>query len=300
MDNGKCSTGSARTSELYPLSITFSLEHSTLSIAVSHSTTGTGPPVLAIQGAGLIGRGWKPQVDGLSHEFRFITFDNRGIGRSPRGEGPLTIERMAADALAVADAERLDRFHLLGHSMGGLIALQLALTARDRVTSLALLCTFGDGRGATRLSWRMLKLALRSRIGTRPMRRAGMLKMILPDGYLRQHDPAQLASAFGDLFGRDLADQPSIVLEQLRAMSRYSAIPRLHELSQIPTLVVSARQDHIAAPSLGRNLASAIPGARYLEFAAAGHALPIQLAHQVNQLLLQHWRAASDRLRTAD
>jgi len=115
---------------------------------LSYAIVGTGPPVLAIQGAGLIGRGWKPQFDGLSHQFTFVTFDNRGIGGSSRGAGDLTIERMADDARAVADAAGLDRFHVLGHSMGGLIAQHLALTSRDRVKSLALLCTFADGRRA--------------------------------------------------------------------------------------------------------------------------------------------------------
>ena len=248
--------------------------------------------MLAIQGVGLTGGGWKPQVDGLSHEYTLLTFDNRGIGGSARGKAPLTVERMAADALAIADAERLDRFHLLGHSMGGLIALHVALTARDRVKSLALLCTFADGRGATRLSGRMLMLALRSRIGTRAMRRTGMMRMIMPEAYIRQHDPAALASTLGNLFGRDLADQPSIIRHQLRAMSRYSAMARLNELSRIPTLVVSAGLDPIAPPRLGKGIASGIPGARYVEFGDAGHALPIQLAEKVNRLLLDHLRSA--------
>jgi aminoacrylate hydrolase len=255
---------------------------------VSYAITGTGPAVLAIQGAGLIGRGWQPQVDSLSSQFRFITFDNRGIGASHRGKGPLTIERMALDALAVMDAAGVDRVHLLGHSMGGLIAQHLALTHRARVASLALLCTFADGARATRLSSRMLLLALRSRIGTRTMRRNGMLQMIMPVDYIRRHDSAALARDLGELFGRDLADQPTIVYEQLRAMSRYSALVRLGELSNIPTLVVSARHDPIAPPALGREIASRISGAQFVEFDDASHAVTIQLAGQVNDLLCDH------------
>jgi aminoacrylate hydrolase len=269
---------------------------------LSYAIVGTGPPVLAIQGAGLIGRGWKPQFDGLSHQFTFVTFDNRGIGGSSRGAGDLTIERMADDARAVADAAGLDRFHVLGHSMGGLIAQHLALTSRDRVKSLALLCTFADGRRATRLTGRMLMLALRSRIGTRAMRRAGMIRMIMPDAHIRQHDAATLARTLGDLFGRDLADQPAIIPQQLRAMSRYSALSRLHELSPIPALVVSASQDPIAPPALGKDIASRIDGARYVEFPDASHALPIQLAREVNALLSEHLATAekSDSARLAE
>ena len=259
---------------------------------LSYATAGTGPAVLAIQGVGVIGRGWQPQIAGLSAQFRFLTFDNRGVGRSLRGQRPLTIESMAADALAIADAERLDRFHVLGHSMGGLIALHLALTNRDRVKSLALLCTFADGGRATRLSGKVLVLALRSRIGTRAMRRKGMIRMIMPDAYIRQHGVETLARDLGDLFGRDLADQPRIIQHQLRAMSRYSANPRLHELSGIPTLVSSASHDPIAPPSLGKEIAAHIDGARYVEFSKASHALPIQLAHEMNAVLLEHLVAA--------
>ncbi len=198
---------------------------------------------------------------------------------------------MARDALAIIDAEGLDRVHVVGHSMGGLIAQHLALTHRERVKSLALLCTFADGVRATRLSGRMLGLALRSRIGTRSMRRRGMLRMIIPADYLRRHDSTALARDLSDLFGRDLADQPAIIFEQLRAMSRYSALPRLGELSGIPTLVVSARHDPIAPPALGQDLAARMANARYVEFADASHALPIQLADEVNTLLAEHFFA---------
>jgi pimeloyl-ACP methyl ester carboxylesterase len=248
--------------------------------------------VLSIQGVGVAGSGWQPQVAALSGQFTLISFDNCGVGRSPRGSHPLTIERMALDALAIADVEHAGRFHLLGHSMGGLIAQHIALTARERIRSLSLVCTFANGADATRLSTRLLALGLRSRIGTRAMRRRAMVDMIMPREYLRGRDAAVLGEELGDLFGRDLADQPPIVSEQLRAMSRYSAASRLGELSGIPTLVVSGAHDPIAPPHLGRAIASAITGARFVEFAHASHALPIQCAPELNALLLDHLTAA--------
>ena len=269
---------------------------------VSYSRTGTGEAVLLIQGVGAVGNAWRPQIEALSQHYSVVAFDNRGIGGSSITEGCLTIEGMAEDALTILNAEGINRCHVVGHSMGGLIAAQLALMWPRRVKSLALLCTFADGRGATRLSGRMLMLALRSRIGTRVMRRTGMIRMIMPDAYVRQNDPTTLARTLGDLFGRDLADQPSIIPRQLRAMSRYSALSRLHELSGIPTLVVSAHQDPIAPPPLGKDIASRIQGARYVEFPDASHALPIQLAHEVNALLSEHLASAekSDTARLAE
>jgi aminoacrylate hydrolase len=265
---------------------------STSETRINYAKAGRGPAVLLVQGVGVIGEGWRPQVEALSTAFETIAFDNRGVGRSPLGEQPLTIEAMAADSVAIMDAEGIDRFHVVGHSMGGLIAQEIALTRRERVKSLALLCTFADGKDATALSLRMLILSLRSRLGTRAMRRNGMLSMIMPADYLRGIDRIALARELQQLFGRDLADQPPIVMTQLRAMSRYSAAPRLHELSGLPTLVASGTHDPIAPPRLGRAIASGIARSRFVEYPHASHALPIQCAADLNARLMDHLNSA--------
>jgi aminoacrylate hydrolase len=250
--------------------------------------SGTGPAVLMIQGVGVIGRGWRPQVEALSRQFTVVTFDNRGIGESASGGAVLTIDDMAADALALMDSQRIDRFHLVGHSMGGVVAQAVALTAPSRVISLSLLCTFVNGRDAMRLSPAGMIKAMRSRIGTRAMRRRGMLRLIMPDDYLSSTDQAALAADLAVLFGHDLGDQPPVAMAQLRATSRYNMSARLAAIAAIPTLVMSGRHDPIASPRTGQALAAAIGTARYVEFEEAGHALPIQCASQVNALLLEH------------
>ncbi len=75
---------------------------------IAYSRSGTGPAVLLIQGAGAVGEGWRPQVDGVSGRFDLVRIDNRGVGGSAIEGGPLTIEAMAADALAVMDAEAVN------------------------------------------------------------------------------------------------------------------------------------------------------------------------------------------------
>ena len=255
-------------------------------------SAGAGPAVTCIQGVGVAGSGWRPQVTTLANRFRVITFDNRGIGRTPRGSAPLSIQIMASDVWAMLDAQGIGACHVIGHSMGGLIALEAALMAPHRVKSLSLLCTFAHGSAATQLSLRMAILGLRSRVGTRAMRRQGMLRMIFPAAWLRGVDRLALADRLAALFGRDLADSPPIISEQLRAMSSYDARSRLNQLSGIPTLVVSGRHDPIAPATLGRTLADGIAGSRYVEFDDASHALPIQCAGRLNELLLQHLAAA--------
>jgi len=244
---------------------------------------GEGPTVLCVQGVGVAGTGWQPQVAGLADRWRLVTFDHRGVGRSSAGPPPLTIEAMVEDGLTILEAESVDRVHLMGHSMGGLIALETAARLGPRVASLT----------PTRPSLPMLVHGLRSRVGTRAMRRDGMLRMILPPDILRGVDRARLAAEMGALFGRDLADQPPIVDAQLRAMSRFSAVRRMDEIRGVPTLVVSGRHDPIAPPRLGRALAAGIAGARFLECPEASHALPIQCAETLNRRLREHLGQAS-------
>lgn len=250
---------------------------------------GNGPPVLLIQGVGVQGAGWRPQVQALAPEFECLTFDNRGIGRSVPAGAPIAVERMAADALAVLDAAGHERAHVVGHSLGGLVAVHLALVAPRRVRSLSLLCTFARGQDAAPLSMRMMWWGLRSQVGTRAMRRRGFLGLVLPPGEV----PAPgLAERIADLFGHDLATQPAVARDQLRALRHADALPRLGELAGIPTLVLSAAHDPIAPPAAGRALAAGIPGARYVELPDASHGAPITHAADTNALLLDHLRAA--------
>lgn len=259
---------------------------------IVYQVHGSGPPVLLIQGVGVHGDGWRPQVEALSDRFTCITLDNRGLGKSQPAGDVLSVGQMAGDCLAVLDDQRIETAHVVGHSLGGLIALELALRARSRVRSLALLCTFASGKAAAPLGLRMVWLGMRARIGPRHMRRAGFLQLIMPRAALARTNTAQLAADLAPLFGHDLAEQPPIVSRQLRAMRAYSADARLKELAGLPTLVVSAAHDPIAPPAAGRALAAGIPGAVHLELADASHGAPIALAEQVNNLIEDHWTRA--------
>jgi pimeloyl-ACP methyl ester carboxylesterase len=265
------------------------LEHA--GARISYGVEGSGPHVVLVQGAGVIGEGWRPQIDALRERYTVITLDNRGVGGSTRPAGRrLTIEDMAADVIAVVNAEKVRRFHLAGHSMGGLIAQELALTSPDRIHSLALLCSFAHGRQAATMSLSMLLTAIRMRIGTPAMRRGAFTELVMPAAYLATMDRVELAERLKPLFGHDLAHQPPFVMQQVRAMARYDAGSRLSSLGSIPTLVLSAAEDRIARPEYGRELASLIPGAQFAEIPDAGHAVTIQRADEVNTLLLGHLR----------
>lgn len=262
---------------------------------LAYQVRGNGPPVLFIQGVGVHGGGWRPQVDGLFSRFQCLTFDNRGMNRSRPAGAPITVAQMAEDAGVLMDAAGWESAHVVGHSLGGLVALHLAFAARRRVRSLALLCTFADGRVATRLTPWMVWVGLRTRLGSRRARRRAFLKLVLPPGTMNAAERDRLAEFLAPLFGHDLADSPPVAMKQLAALRAYSAVPRLGELAGLPTLVVSAAHDRIAPPAAGRALADGIPGARYVEIPDASHGVPILQADRINALLLEHVSTAEGR-----
>ncbi|MGL4512176.1 MAG: alpha/beta hydrolase [Lacipirellulaceae bacterium] len=260
----------------------------------AYSARGVGVTALFVQGVGVQGDGWLPQVEALKGRFRCVSFDNRGMGASQPMAGVVSVERMARDALATLDSAGADDAHVVGHSLGGLVAMQLALDAPKRVRSLALFCTFASGREAAPLSWRMAWLGARSRIGTRAMRRRGFLRLVRPPG---ANDDESAAERLAELFGHDLADQPSVVPHQLRALRACDLRDRMAELPTVPTLIVSARHDPIAPPRVGVALHERIAGSRYVEVADASHGLPITHAQIVNSLLVDHFAAADNARR---
>jgi pimeloyl-ACP methyl ester carboxylesterase len=181
-----------------------------------------------------------------------------------------------------------DSAHVVGHSLGGPVALQMALTQPQRVRSLSLLCTVARGSDATRLTGRMLWLGLRSRIGPKRARRRAFLEIVMPPEALRSVDTDTLARELAPMFGHDLADQPPVAMKQLAALRAYDASSHLSRLAGIPTLVMSAAHDPIASPIFGKALAAGIPGARFIEFSDASHGLPLQHPDRVNALLIEH------------
>jgi pimeloyl-ACP methyl ester carboxylesterase len=246
--------------------------------------------VLLVQGAGIVGAGWRPQIEALRDHYTVYAFDNRGIGNSVLGkEGTISIDTMADDALAIMDAEKVDSFHVVGHSMGGLIAQAVALKARARIRSLSLLCSFVRGAEGARLTFATAMAAMRMRLGTRQMRRNAFLELILPENYLQGRDRRALAKQMAPLFGYDLAWQPLVTLRQVQAMARYDAGARWRELAAIPALVACASHDRIALPKYSRRLAVLLGAARYAEFPSAGHGVTIQCADGINDLLRKHF-----------
>lgn len=267
-----------------------------LGCELAYWTRGDGPPVFFIQGTGLHGNGWLPQIESLSADHTCVWFDNRGMGLShPPGSAAITVEQMASDALTVLDAARLQQVHVVGHSLGGCIAIELALSQPERVRSLSLLCTSADGPGLVRLDGETVWRGLRMQIGTLSSRRRAFLELVLTRAEQHSGDSDRIARELEPLFGHDLALTPAIVLKQVQAMRRWNALERAAALRGIPTLVVGAAQDRIARPELVRETAAAIPGAKLVELPDAAHGVTVRAPRVINDLLREHIARAEHR-----
>lgn len=114
-------------------------------VPIAWEESGEGPPLLLVMGLGYGRWGWEPLVPLLAADFRVITFDNRGIGESGHPEGPYTAALMAEDCRSVLDAAGVERAHVAGSSLGGMIAQELAIESPARVERLVLMSTTPGG-----------------------------------------------------------------------------------------------------------------------------------------------------------
>jgi pimeloyl-ACP methyl ester carboxylesterase len=258
---------------------------------LSWRAEGTGEPLLLIMGLSGSARAWYRLLPHVSRHCEAIVFDNRGTGDSDRVTGPLTMADLTADAIAVLDAAGHDSAHVMGVSMGGMIAQQLALDHRDRVRSLILGCTTAGGaRGNP--PWRLLAAtALRPVVGA-----ARTFPIVAPALYApttRQRYPQRVSE---DLRIR-LADATDIrtTLGQMAGIFAHDTRARLAELAGLPVTVIHGLHDALIPVDRGRDLATRIPGARLVLIPNCGHMLSTDAEREVAAIIRRHLANASSR-----
>jgi 3-oxoadipate enol-lactonase len=240
--------------------------------------------VLMIMGLAGSGAMWWRLLPHLSRRHRAIVFDNRGTGDSSPVRSPLTMADMVDDALAVLDAAGVQRTHVMGASMGGMIAQHLALDHRDRVQSLVLACTTPGGRREAPNLRITAAVLLRPMIGS-----ARTFPLVAPALYsprTRDEQPDRLRE---DMRIRS-SDRVGALTSwmQAAAIAGHDTRSRLHELDGLPTLVVHGEDDRLVSPERGRELARLIPGARLVELPDAGHLLATDAEQDVAATVLDH------------
>jgi pimeloyl-ACP methyl ester carboxylesterase len=241
-------------------------------------------PVLLIMGLGASSRLWFRLLPWLTREHRVLVFDNRGTGSSAPVRGRLTMAGLAHDAVTVLDAAGIERAHVVGASMGGMIAQHMALDHRDRVRSVVLACTSAGGRNGAP-PWRLLaSAAVRPLLG--PRRSFPLVAPSLYSSTTLRDRPDRVTE---DL-ERRMADStsPLTLYAQLGAIALHDTRARLAELDGMPVQVVHGLEDRLVPPARGRELAELIPGAQLELIPACGHLLTTDAEEHTAVTILAH------------
>lgn len=236
---------------------------------------GEGDPLLLIAGFGCDHLYWSQVLPGLATKHRVIVFDNRGTGKTTAPVASLTVAMMAADAAGLLDALEIPMAHVAGHSMGGMVAQELAANHLAKIRSLTLICTSAtlDERGRANIElWGELPRLTDPRT---------MCRLIAHWMYTNRFfaKPGAFDKLIDDMLAAPNPPTLEGILQQSRAISQSDTTGLLNRIS-CPTLIVMGREDLLMPVAHSHRLADGIAGSETLVIEEAGHGLLIETPKQ--------------------
>lgn len=237
---------------------------------------GQGPPLLLIHGLGASHGDWEAQIAHFSRIFRVIAPDLRGHGDSD-DIGPYSVERFATDLLQLVEQLQLGSHAVVGHSLGGAVAMQMAILRPERIVKLVLSNTLPEFRPRTFKQRQMLwyRLLMVRLIGIPALSRRTAAAMF------PRPEQAELRAQVALRNGRV---PKAVYLSSLRALSGWSVQDKLQWL-RMPTLVLASELDYFD-PRLAQNFTEALPDGRCRLFQGAHHGLPMEFPEEFNRAVM--------------
>jgi pimeloyl-ACP methyl ester carboxylesterase len=250
-----------------------------------YERSGAGEPLLLIMGMSGTRTTWgEPFLDALRADFEVLVYDHRGVGGSSRTSDPFTIAELASDASALLDAVGWASAHVVGISMGGMIAQELALAHPEQVRTLTLGCTYAGGEGgllAPQATLEQLGAAWRSGDRDAAIRAAWEVNVSAPFA----QDDAQWR-AFRTR-AMELPVAMAVILLQMQAIGAHDTSARLARIAA-PTLVVHGTADRMLPVANAALIADAIPGARLETLDGVGHLFFVERPEASAALIREH------------
>ena len=253
-------------------------------IAIYLEVQGEGFPILLIMGLSANLDWWDIRlIKALSREFKLITFDNRGAGRTGTSDKECTIKLFADDTAGLMDALRIDKAHVIGFSMGGMIAQELVLNYPQKVEKLVLCSTNCGSANSIQPSQKVLEMLTADITGLSPEEVARMtLPFLLTTNFIEEN------SDLVELVTQRLIKHPisrESYMHQLKAIMGFDTFDRLHQI-KIPTLILQGREDVLVASANGSVLAKAIPDAKLVYFENSAHMLAEDIGEVIHNLMV--------------
>jgi pimeloyl-ACP methyl ester carboxylesterase len=259
-------------------------------IELDYERSGSGPPLQLIMGMSGTALHWgEPFLEFLRRDFEVITYDHRGVGASSGLQAPFTIGELAEDAVGLLDALGVDSAHVLGISMGGMVAQELALAHPERVRTLALGATFCGGEGSSLASpevTQRLAEALMSDDRARALRTAWEVNVSA--AMAEDEDAYARMLAIDEL----RAVAVPVVMAQMQAVFSHDTSARLSTL-EMPTIVVHGSADQMLPVENARQIASRIPNSRLEILDGVGHLFFWERPERSAELVREHAAVAA-------
>lgn len=245
---------------------------------------GKGPPMVLIHALGLDHRLWDEQVDQLASAFDVIAYDVRGHGQTDAPAGPYRVADFADDLAGLLDSLGIERAHLVGISMGGMIAQQFALSYPGRIRSLVLADTTSEYNQDARRQF-----GERARV----VEERGMMPLAAPttERWFTPEFRAQNPRAVDRIMDIFVACPPHGYAAACRAISRIDFTERLVNI-HVPTLVLVGAHDTSTTPEMALKIHEYIPGSRYLQIADAAHLTNVARPEEFSKLAAETAKTA--------
>jgi len=263
-------------------------------IELYYEEHGSGEALLLIMGLAADSTAWLFQIPDFAEHYRTIVFDNRGVGRSSKPPGPYTIHEMADDTAGLLDAIGVARAHVLGVSMGGMIAQELALRHPEHVRSLVLACTYPEPDAEIEQQRQFsvsqfggtITATGETRIDVAALDPLLFFQHLLPRVFNQSFIDRELPKLM-QLFSGALQWGFSMeaILGQVAAAMGHRATDRLHRIG-VPTLVITGDADLLIPPGNSRVLAENIPGAKLVMVPGGSHGFNFETPEIFNREVL--------------
>ncbi len=246
-------------------------------IDIYYETHGQGEPVLFVHGLGSSSRDWEYQIPVFAKHYQVITLDIRGHGKTTKSKGRYSIEAFASDITKFMKIINIKNYHIVGLSMGGMIAFQIAIDSPETLISMTIVNS-GPDFTASNFKFR-LKIAMRFII----LRTFGLkgIANTIADGLFPKKKHKHLHATF---IRRLCRNDKKSYLKSLKAIVRWSVINQIAKISN-PTLIVCADRDYSSVASK-QSYADKMPNANLAVIKDSHHALPVEKPEEFNEAVL--------------
>ncbi len=254
----------------------------TRDITTYYEEAGSGEPLLMIMGLGGDLQAWALQVPALAKHYRVITYDNRGAGRTSAPDRPYSISQMADDAVALLDELGINQAHVLGFSMGGYVAQELALAHPQRVKKLILLATapYIDGYGQ-----QIVQTLIDVRRSNMSREQVVRFTSTLLYSAEMMDDEDRYERAILNNVNNPYAQSDVGFLRQAEAIPAFDAKDRLGKVTS-HALVAVGKEDALVPPRNSERLANLLPSAT-LKVLSGGHVGCMEYPHEYNEAFIE-------------